>query len=660
MKKRGLSILLLCLITGVLLRVGRVDIQAETAGNAAEDEALAGAGSTAGAGMPGEEKRAAGNEIQAEERMPDSLAPEAEDEILARLREYISVCGIGTKIGASRLEGTEEDLLSLIYKQMKSWDNAGGHIQGQIDLSFEGLVLASLECNDARQVFVAVPEGIYRLSSVSFHDRDEWKKPVQGMLEYVFGGRGLGREQTEDFFCGDIGDYGQVTLWYKGMHYLFDRYRDQFLLSWERGEEGISFQESYRGSGWEEGDDFSRRIFELRRLEGLCETESSRELRKQLQELFPDMRTCHIWTEEKDAFFAEAECPGMESRVVYGTSRAWQGEVYQIRCTNRAGENNAQALEQLLGENTGSESYYWTCNEGAVLRESDEPEEYYVYRRDIGRGKPYTFYVHRMEEGKEYILSVYEEGKEQPFCEMEIGEEPLRELHFADLNGDGYADILLGNVWVEKCYLWSTSGERYLEVTEALGGRFYIYRTDEENRRLWVWRSKYVHSGWETLGAVYQWTGETDCELLKELHAESIYGRPEGEDWQEITITAREDGAEKVLVNYIYPSGEYSARAAEIDEIWNLDFVWEQEVKVNGEKNPCILRYAQVKTREEDGTVLYTDRVLLFRWDTYLLGSYSGVVSSSPWKKLSMDEAGRLKVTYKDGSSVVYSREFYE
>lgn len=74
----------------------------------------------------------------------------------------------------------------------------------------------------------------------------------------------------------------------------------------------------------------------------------------------------------------------------------------------------------------------------------------------------------------------------------------------------------------------------------------------------------------------------------------------------------------------------------------------------------CILRYAQEETSEEDGTVLYTDRLFLFRRDTYLIGVYSGVVSSVPWEEISVDEGGRLRVTYEDGSSVVYSREFYE
>lgn len=659
MKKRVLSILLLCLLMDFLLGVGRADA---LTGNVTSTEQVE---------IPGRDESA--EQVKKEfpiMRNSDTTETAAEDEILARLREDISVCGIRNKMGASRLKGTEQELLALIYKHMEAWENAGGHIRGQIDLSFEGLVLASLECGDARQVFVAVPEGIYRLSSLSVDDRDEWKELVQGILEDVFGERGLEREQTENFFYGSRGSCGQVTLWYKGVHYLLDPHKDEFLLSWERGEEGISFQVAYRGRGWEEGDDFSRRIFELRRLEGLGRTESGREMREQLQELWPGMMTCHIWT-EKDVFFAEAECPGTESQVVYGTSRTWQEETYQIRCTNPAGENDTPALEQLIWENADWESYYWSCNEGAVLRERDEMGGYYVYRRDIGRGRPYTFFVHRREEEKEdrtslkYILSVYAEealqGKERPFCELEIGREPMDsvELSFEDLNGDGYEDVLLGSDPVEKCYLWSTSGEGYVDITEALGGCFDFYQTDAEKRQLCVWKSAYSYSSWGTRIEVYQWTGELDCELLKEFQREFIYER-DRDDWQEITITVREDGAEKVLTDYIYPSGEYSDRADEIREIWKLDFVWEQEVKINEEENPCILRYAQEETREEDGTVLYTDRVFLFRWDTYLLGSYSGVVSSAPWKKLFMDEAGRLKVTYKDGSSIVYSREFYE
>ncbi|MDE6640336.1 MAG: hypothetical protein K2K63_07425 [Acetatifactor sp.] len=681
MKKRILSILLICLLTVFLLGVGRADgltgdvtwaeqEEMPWRGETAEQEEMPWRGETAEQGeTPGRDKTTEqGKKEPSGSWVPDvteKAETGAEDEILTRLREDMPVYSTSKPMGVSRLEGTEEDLLALIYNSMKIWDNAGGRIQGQIDLSFEGLALASLECNDARQVFIALPEGIYRISANSFHDRDEWKELVQGILEDVFADRNLGREQTEDFFSRIIGCSGQLVLWYRGMHYRFDRRWDQFLLSWERGEDGISFQEACRGSSWKEGDAFSRRIFEFRRLEGLHETESGREMREQLQEMCPDMKTCYIlWTQDDEAFIAEAECPGAESLIIYGTSGIWQEEVYQIRCTNREGENDTSGIEELMWENTGLDGYYWTCNEGAVLRESDDVGGYAVYRNDIGQGKPYTFFIHPVEEGEtpyQYELAVYEEGEEQPFCRLEIEKEPGggRELSFDDLNGDGYKDILLGDDPVEKCYLWSASGGRYVEMTEALGGCFEYYRADKEKRQLQVYRSEYVHGGRENFGAVYQWTGETDCELLKDLHQESICDR-EGEDWREITITVRKDGADKVLVDYIYPSGEYSVRAAEINEIWDMDFVWEQEVKVKGEKNPCILRYAQEETREEDGTLLYTDRWFLFRWDTYLIGSYSGVVSSSLWKEISTDEAGRLRVTYKDGSSVVYSREFYE
>lgn len=670
MKKRILSILLICLLTGFLLGVGRADAltgnatQAKQEETRGRDEAV-----ERGTKEPPERDEAVEQGTKEPPEIWDSYRAEqaetaAEDEIMTRLLENMPVYNGKKGAGVSRLEGTEEDLLVLIYDDMKKWDNAGGRVKGQIDLSFEGLVLASLECYSARQIFIALPEGIYRISSLSFHDRNEWKELMQGKLEDVFGEYGLGREQTEQFFRSE-GLEGQMVLWYKGLHYLFSLRRDQFLLSWERGEAGISFQEAYRGSGGEEGDDFSKRTFEFRRLEGLREMESGREMREQLQELCPGMKTCRIWAKNGEAFLAEADCQEAEGLVIYGTSGRWQGAVYQIRCTNREEGNNASGMERLMWENTGTDSYYWTGNEDAVLRERDAVKGYAVYRSDIGRGKPYTFWIHRVEEGEtlvRYELAVHEEGEEQPLCKLEIREDlgGDLELSFKDLNGDGYKDVLLGDDgWVYKCYLWSASGEHYVEMTEALGGSFEYCRADEEKRQLQVYRNIYTYSGWGTVGTVYQWTGEMDCELLKEIHREPIYDRSTEKDWREITITVRKDGAEKVLMDYIYPYEEYSARAAELNEILDMDFVWEQEVNVNGEKEPCILRYAQEESREEDGTMLYTDRVFLFRWDTYLIGSYSGVVSSSPWEEIFMDTAGRLRVTYKDSSSVVYSREFY-
>lgn len=63
----------------------------------------------------------------------------------------------------------------------------------------------------------------------------------------------------------------------------------------------------------------------------------------------------------------------------------------------------------------------------------------------------------------------------------------------------------------------------------------------------------WVYSGLERRGAAYQWTGELDCEFVKEIHYEDIYDREIGEERKEIAVTVWKDGTERVLTDYIYP-----------------------------------------------------------------------------------------------------------
>lgn len=594
------------------------------------------------------------------------------DDILDKLWASTPSCYIGSTgkgIGVSRFEGTEEDLRSLIYSEMDAWSKVGAdHIQGQIDLSWEEITLASFEFGDARMVFIALPEGIYRISSVSFEDRDEWAEVMQGMLEEVFSELNLSRERTEDFFRENIaeeeGTHSLMVLRYRGVKYLFDQCQGQRLMSWERVKEGISFREVYRVYEWSEKSPFAERTYEFRRLEELWEKESSHVMRERLQELYPDMDTCYIWSSEaEETSFAVAWRSENEDVGLYCAPTAWQGEVYQIFCRDMTGKAGGTGIQWLIQNNTESAKYYWTRKEYAVLRESDEAQRYYVYRRDTGEERPFIFLVRSVEKTAEeeitnrYELSVYEEGEEQPFQKLECGEEVLSDisLSFTDLNADGYRDLLFGYDPVGKCYLWSPSRKQYVDMTEALGGNFNSYRSDEGKRQLWVRRQEDSH--W--VENLYQWSGEMDCELLKELNREYICDQTNGAKWREITITVREDGEEKVLTDYIYSEEEYWSREDEIGEIMDLDFVWEQEVKVEGEDHPCILRYAQERTREDDETVRYTDRLFLFRWDTYLIDSCRGMGSPFRWEKITLDKAGRLHVTYENGSSVVYSREFF-
>lgn len=655
MEKNILYFLLRWLLAGILLGVGSAGVMA---------------GMSEGNEVPAADCIAAENiaadGIEAEDETLDDILSEqaaAEDEILTRLWESMPVSDVNRKlIDISRLEGTEKDLLDLVYDEMEAWeDKEGRYIQGQINLSFEGLVLASVECDDEYRVFIALPEGIYRICSAHSYSRSEWSKLIRRTLDEVFEEQNLRRDLTEDFFRENMAQEEEcsrlMVLWYCGIYCEFHPDLGQRLLSWKRWNDGFSFQEAYNGS---RGQTSSERTFGFRRLEDLGGTKSHSVMRRRLQEIYPDLENCRIWSYEKnEASLVEVELPENESAGFYSTAAAWQRSVYQIFCTDRTGENEKAGIERLLWDDAAHVNYFWTNDENTVLRESDEAQGYYVYRKDIGNGAPYTFLVERA--ANYYILSLYEDVEEKErLLQGLLFEKETKDdvkLSFDDLNGDGYEDLLLVGSYVEKCCLWSPSQKLYVDMSEELGGPFWRYVSDEENRQLWLLRRGFNRQKRD----LYQWSGEEEphCEQLKDFYSEYIYDG-KGAEWEEIVISVWENGEEKILSDYIYSYEEYSARTAELWDIFYLDFVWEQEVTVNGEDNPCILRYAQEETGEEDGTVLYTDRLFLFRGDTYLISSYSGEVSSIPWEEISMDEEGSLRVTYEDGSSVVYSREFYE
>lgn len=658
MEKNILYFLLHWLLAGILLGVGSVGVMT----GMSEGNEVQAADCIAAENIAADDIAADG--IAAEDETLDvilSEQAEAEDKILTRLWESMPVSDVKRKlIDISRIEGTEKDLLDVVYDEMEAWeDKEGRYIQAQINLSFEGLVLASVERGDEYRVFIALPEGIYRICSAHSYNRSEWSKLIRRSLDEVFEEQNLRRDLTEDFFRENMAKEEEcnrlMVLWYCGIYCEFHPDLGQRLLSWQRWNDGFTFQESYRGS---RGQTSSERTLRFRRLEDLGGTKSHNVMRRRLQEIYPDLETCYIWSNEKnETSLVEVELPENKSAGFYSTAAAWQRSVYQIFCTDQTGENEKAGIERLLWDDAAHVNYFWTGDESAVLRESDEAQGYYVYRKDIGEGVPCTFLLKCI---VNYCkLSLYEnvEEEEQLLQELvfEIDSKDGVKLSFDDMNGDGYEDLLLAGSYVEKCCLWSPSQELYVDMTEELEGPFRNYVLDGENRQLWVHRR-----GFNCLMRdLYQWSGELDCELLKEFYSEYIYNGKESK-WEKIVITVRKNGADEILSDYIYPYEEYSARTDELWGIFYLDFVWEQEVTVNGENNPCILRYAQEETGEEDGTVLYTDRLFLFRRDTYLIGAYSGVVSSFPWEEISMDEKGRLRVAYKDGSNVVYSREFYE
>ncbi|MCM1560177.1 MAG: hypothetical protein NC123_11650 [Butyrivibrio sp.] len=657
MEKNLLWFLLHWLLAGILLVTVNVSVML---GTSKENEASAANGIAAEC-------------VTAAEKALTVLRSEWEgamDEIEISLRESLPASDVNRRlIEISGQDGTEQDLPELVYNRMEAYEAEGGrYIQGQINLSFDGLVLASVECGDEYQVLIAFGEKIYRICSAHSYSRDDWYQMIRKTLDEVFEEQNLRRDLTEDFFRENLAQEEEcsclMVLWYRGICCEFRPDLGQRLLSWQKQPYGISFQESYYFNSARAS---AERTLALERVEDLGGTKSHNVLRRRLQELYPDLETCYIWWPyvKQDASLAVAWLPGKEKIGFYSTTAAWQREVYRISCTDRTGENPEAGIERLLWEDTAQINYYWTNDESAVLRESDEARGCYAYRKDIGVGEPYTIVIKRSGEQESdespegYCMTLYREveGEERIFQELVL-EEELRsgmELCFDDLNGDGYEDILLGGSYKERCYVWSPSQKLYVDVTAALGGTFWFWVLDRENRQLWILRRGFNREKED----LYQWSGESDCRLLKEFYSEYTY-TGEGSEWREIVITVHEDETDKVLSDYVYSYQEYSARSPELWYVFLLDFVWEREVAVSGETESCILRYAQDKDSGEDGTVLYTDRWFLFRGDTYLIGSYSGATASSPWKEISMDDEGGLRVIYEDGSSNVYGREVFE
>ncbi len=136
-------------------------------------------------------------------------------------------------------------------------------------------------------------------------------------------------------------------------------------------------------------------------------------------------------------------------------------------------------------------------------------------------------------------------------------------------------------------------------------------------------------------------------ELIRYFDYEDVYDYEKLEYiGMQIDIRSYENGQEKIISDYLYPMDEYTNV---FWLIYCLDFVWEQEMVLDGQEGTCILRYAQEKEEPE-----YLDYIFLFREDTYLIctlereapAAYADII----WDK----EAQQLVVEYVDGTAQHY------
>ena len=236
---------------------------------------------------------------------------------------------------------------------------------------------------------------------------------------------------------------------------------------------------------------------------------------------------------------------------------------------------------------------------------------------------------------------------------------------FEDFNADGYLDLMVeyyygANGGTATRYIWSPSKGQFIKGPEEF--EYYgSYGIDQEQRQLHMHHHGSAISGTEYL---YQWSGEMDCELIRYFNHNEVFDY-DSERFDmvgvQVYISTFENGQEKVLSDYLYLDQEYFQRLDEIWGIYDCDFVWEQKVSLDGQEQPCILRYAQTsRSDEEAGTGddeqsgksadIYMDQIYLFREDTYLICALEQEAEAF-YEELNWEEdRQQLTVRYADGT----------
>lgn len=576
-----------------------------------------------------------------------------------------------------------EELPDRLWEQMAQWQEEYKEyprkFMGYIELlgepsgeAEEGFLweYATVQHRQYQDTYLVTNLGIFEIRSRGEHD--SWRACMQKLLCSIGQWQITGEEAEQyvhelnldwDKRYADNPPDNQLELWYQGINFSFYG-EDEKLLAYRTDREYDP--ERYAASGreclWLKQNYYGREMeWQICTAETVPAFASYRELRKYLQTLHPDMWDCMFYGLETGEYI-QAPIAVLRTDEAEYAYYCQEGQWYQFRIPREAGDredafywSDSRLYYDL--EYSHWDSYRFHITEQGYVTEGDLTQNSYYLEEETGPGQIFSFDCKMAEAQKGELLTNYTYeiavsvlGAEESFQILEASSAEWYPFSFEDFNSDGFKDLRVdyyygANGGTAAHYIWSPSRGEFVRGPEEL--EYYgQYGIDPEKRRLSIHYHGSAVCGSENL---YQWSGEMDCEQIRHFYHDAIYD----DDLKEYTgmlvnIQSYENGQEKILSEYIYPMEEYMERDA-IWEIYSLDFVWEREVVLEGQENPCILRYAQ--ENEEN----YQDYLFLFREDTYLICTLEKQEAPAAYADITWDEENQwLAVDYEYGATHYY------
>ena len=440
------------------------------------------------------------------------------------------------------------------------------------------------------------------------------------------------------------------------------------ITSFEKTEDEVSIRLSYEMNedSWEETVAVREADIVPNAEEGLKEAAA-------LQERFPEMFRYEVYPRNDDKVSWDYDIEGNygeEYRILWeetGT-RCWMSvDDIRYEIANDIVTMNEHTYSNMLYMLRHYAGYYWDEDFSFIIAEdgstawNNYKTDSYCYEQLID-GEIWYFAV---EEDTSYIIDEDIDFKDQKYritVSKQDEEKPVQVIdcysayaygsfvEFEDFNADYYPDLTLqyyygANGGSASHYVYDPQSKCFLKLSDELS-YYGFYSMDPKMQRLYMHEHGSAITGTET---TYRFTGVTDYFVEKKFTHTYLF-----EDEQvQVTIIRNDNGVETVLSDYAYDYEEYDARLGDIWGTYWEDFIWEQEVTVDGET--YILRYAEnweeglAIAIEKGGSGRYSGRLYVYREDTYLVRVMEGDIGD-PWSRMEWvekDDEKYLVIHYK-------------